>query len=233
MIPAEFNEGRPLSIAGRVARVSPAEAGADAIAMTFGDLRAKTREAIDAIVNAHLDGPAILDDDAAFALRSVPTSIDEGTLNIGGLIGGDETGTGPLSDSEEADGESGRQKRTDTRCKIDRRVIALSDEAARVLIGRDLSVGGMRVGATPGLGVGDQLQIAIHVQKGAQPLVVSARVARDDGEEGMALHFVDLSEPARLYLEDMLRSLPTISEPSASDEDAGVIVSEVVARQTG
>ena len=130
--------------------------------------------------------------------------------------------------SGNVESESTQSRRLDPRHEIERRIIALGDEAARVLIGRDLSMGGMRVDPAPGVNVDDELRIALHVPDSPQPLVVSARITRDDGEAGMALQFVDLTDLARECLEGMIHSLPSISEPDGKDEGAGVIVSEMV-----
>lgn len=123
------------------------------------------------------------------------------------------------------------ERRIQERHALSRRIVALGDEAARVLIGRDLSVGGMRIDATPGLAMGDRLKVAIHVRPDGHPLVVSAEIARDDGPEGMALRFVDLSPEASTYLEEMVFALPTIIEPDNSSEGSGVVISEVVGRR--
>jgi len=125
------------------------------------------------------------------------------------------------------------ERRSQDRHTITRRIIALDDEAARVLIGRDLSIGGMRIDPTPGLALGDRLKVAVHVRPDGQPLVVSAEIARDDGPDGMALRFVDLSSAAQRYLGEMVAAVPSIIAPDCSRSGAGVVVSEVVQRQAG
>jgi hypothetical protein len=137
---------------------------------------------------------------------------------------------GPLELDSSADEPAG-ERRIQGRHTISRRIVALGDEAARVLIGRDLSIGGMRVDSTPGLAVGDRLKIAVHIRPDGQPLVVSAEMTRDDGPDGMALRFVDLSPAACAYLAEMVVALPTIIEPNQSTEGSGVVVSEVVGRR--
>jgi hypothetical protein len=136
----------------------------------------------------------------------------------------------PLELDSSADEPTG-ERRIQARHTISRRIVALSDEAARVLIGRDLSIGGMRVDSTPGLAVGDLLKVAVHIRPDGQPLVVSAEITRDSGPDGMAMRFVDLSPAACAYLAEMVVTLPTIIEPNQSKEGAGVVVSEVVGRR--
>jgi hypothetical protein len=89
----------------------------------------------------------------------------------------------------------------------------------------------MRIDPTPGLSKGDRLKVAVHVRPDGQPLVVSAEITRDDGPDGMALRFVDLSPEASTYLEEMVFALPTIIESDNSKEGSGVVVSEVVGRR--
>lgn len=103
-----------------------------------------------------------------------------------------------------------------------RRVVALGEEAARVLIGRDLSIGGMRVDRAPNLAVGQRFQIAIHVAPGQTPLVLQAEILRDDGVRGFAVRFENVDESAARYLAKMVDSLPVLVDGK------GVVVSEIV-----
>jgi hypothetical protein len=135
------------------------------------------------------------------------------------------------SDHDDPTNSASSERRVQERHAITRRIIALSDEAARVLIGRDLSIGGMRIDPTPALALGDRLKVAVHVRSDGQPLVVSAEIVRDDGPNGMALRFVDLSAAARSYLSGMVGTLPDIIDPNRSQERSGVVVSEVIQRR--
>jgi hypothetical protein len=137
----------------------------------------------------------------------------------------------PSPDLDDFADEGADERRTQDRHTISRRIIALGDEAARVLIGRDLSIGGMRIDQTPGLALGDRLKVAVHVRPDGQPLVVSAEIARDDGPDGMALRFVDLSPASSSYLEEMVAGLPSIVESNGSKDGAGVVISELVGRR--
>jgi hypothetical protein len=79
--------------------------------------------------------------------------------------------------------------------------------------------------------LGDRLKVAVHIRADGQPLVVSAEITRDDGPDGMALRFVDLSPAARACLDEMVGALPSILESDSSKEDSGVVVTEVVERR--
>ena len=115
-----------------------------------------------------------------------------------------------------------------TLSEVTRRQLELSDEADRVLVGRELSIGGMRVDPNPLLGLGKDVRLAIHAGSQTQPLVVTAKVHRDDGDRGVVLRFHGLDPSASQQLSAVLAELPVI-EPSRRDAGAGMIVSEILA----
>jgi len=218
-LPAEVTDDkRPLSLRGHVMRVSRTEDGSDVIAVLFESLRETARKRLESVVSAHSHGPAVLDEAISRAIRSLPT-----------LPENSEPQAAPEPD-DPAD-EASSERRVQQRHSITRRIIALSDEAARVLIGRDLSIGGMRIDPIPEFAMGDRLKVAVHVRADGQPLVVSAEIARDDGPHGMALRFVDLSPAARACLGEMVGALPSIIESNQTDSGGGVVISEVMGRR--
>jgi hypothetical protein len=217
-LPPEItNDKRPLSLRGHVMRVTRADEGDDVIAVLFELLGEAASKRLESIVSAHSHGPAVLDEAVSRAIHPVPVAPEA-----------DEPQ--PPARDDPAD-EAASERRVQERHSITRRIIALGDEAARVLIGRDLSIGGMRIDPTPGFAMGDRLKVAVHVRADGQPLVVSAEITRDDGPDGMALSFVDLSPAARACLDEMIGALPSILESDSSKEDSGVVVTEVVERR--
>jgi hypothetical protein len=255
--PEVTDDKRPLSLRGHVMRVSSAEAGTDVIAVLFELQREAARKRLESIVSAHSHGPAVLDETVALALHALPmipegaepspaTSEDADLLPItpddaeprptlaedGEPLPAIAEGGDPRSpDLDDPADEPLSERRSEDRHTISRRIIALGDEAARVIIGRDLSVGGMRIDSTPGLAMGDRLKVAVHVRPDGQPLVVLAEIVRDDGPGGMALQFVDVNPSTHTYLEEMVDALPSIIESNGSQEGAGVVVSELVGRR--
>lgn len=127
-----------------------------------------------------------------------------------------------------ADGE----RRQSRRVPYAQRVVALDEQAARVVVGRDLCFGGMRIEANPELAVGDVLRIALHAGSDTQPLVVLAGVERDDGEDGLVLAFASLSAPQRERLEKILAASGAIQGAGETDgdENASLVVGELLAR---
>ncbi len=107
-------------------------------------------------------------------------------------------------------------------------MIALGSQAARVLVGRDISSRGMRVDHTEALSLGQELRIAIHVPARETPLVVEGRVDRDDGARGLVLRFAELSAGVRACLDEMLGELPLAASAGAADFDRPSVVSEIL-----
>ena len=108
--------------------------------------------------------------------------------------------------------------------------IALGNEAARVLLGHDLSAGGMRVDPHPDLRVGDEVRLALHLGVCPEPLLVRARVEGGGGESGLVLVFHELGPDDRGGLERVLSLLPVAEMPDSGEEMGGLVVSEILDR---
>ncbi len=124
--------------------------------------------------------------------------------------------TPPEPEAESASEERRRRPRR----WFGRRVIARGSGRPRVLVGRDLSEGGMRVENAVGLAAGEELQLALHGQPGEVPLVLAARVLRTEASGAAALAFGELSESQRAALDKILAELE-------GDEEA-TLVSELL-----
>jgi hypothetical protein len=123
--------------------------------------------------------------------------------------------------------EKAPERRSEPRRIFSRSVVALSDGATRILVGRDLSPGGMRTDPDPTLRVGDLLTVALPWRP-SHPLVVKARVIRDDGERGLVLQFHELSEEDAVFVAQIASLLPICDLSFEDEEPAWVIVSEVL-----
>jgi PilZ domain len=127
----------------------------------------------------------------------------------------------PASDSE---------RRKHERVLFDKEVVGLSEEAATVLFGRDLSIGGMRVAGNPQLELGMRLRLAVFGAPREEPILVRAEVTRaDDGSH--ALRFVDVAPDVASRLEKLVAHLPSV-EPLDLDEvdGLGAVVTRIVGR---
>ena len=203
-LPAEVTGGRALRVRGEVVRVQAAPGqGADACdtAVVFRGVSARAAAQLEAAVARHASAPAA-------------------------LAGPSEAGAAPQGVAAAREGE----RRGSARRAFSRRVIALGEEAARVLIGRDLSLGGLRVEQGAPLKVGERVRLALHGGGDSLPLVVAAEVVRDDGERGFVLRFARLGGDGRRYVERMLEGLPVLSDACA--EGGGLLVSELLDRPT-
>jgi hypothetical protein len=125
---------------------------------------------------------------------------------------------------------SDAERRKHERVVFKNEVIGLSEEAATVLVGRDLSIGGMRVEGNPQLELGMRLRLAVFGAPREEPILVRAEVTRaDDGTHG--LRFVDVGAEAAARLEKLVAHLPSV-EPLDQDEadGLGAVVTRIVGR---
>jgi len=89
-------------------------------------------------------------------------------------------------------------------------VIALCEGGARVLLGRDLSVGGMRVESGGDLEAGQIVSLALHGSPLPHPVVVRARVVRRGLSRESVLRFVELDDAMRDLLAQLVEGQPEI-----------------------
>ena len=85
----------------------------------------------------------------------------------------------------------------------------------------------MRTDPDPTLHVGDLLTVALPWRV-RYPLVVKARVIRNDAERGVVLQFHELSENAAASVAQIASLLPICDLSFEDEEPAWVIVSEVL-----
>jgi hypothetical protein len=111
-------------------------------------------------------------------------------------------------------------------------VLRLDDVTRRVrqvLIGCDLSTGGLRVEPHPGIDVGDLLKLAIFDRVHGEPLVVLASVVQNYGPRGLGLRFDGLEPETTARIEQMIGGEPLVEDLAMPEEAAGrVIVAEIL-----
>ena len=253
-LPGEITGGKPLKLTGSVLRCTNAEfPGVIAIAVTFAKRSKQETQRLSEVIVAHASGPAQLaernnpvpvDPPTAFATASRPPPEPEQRQPPEDLplpatptpraspddepdLGARES-HGPSARGDDENLHDTSERRGEVRHVYDRHVIALGIEATRVLIGRDISMGGMRVDPNPNISIGDQIQLAIHVRARENPLVIDATVTRDDAQDGMVLQFQKLSSEAEHYLQQMIDFLPILEIRDESGEGTGIFVSEIL-----
>ena len=124
---------------------------------------------------------------------------------------------------------TGKERRRSRRGSYEKKVPAFGTRALRVLVARDLSQGGMRVERFTGLEVGDRLHLAIYGAAEHEPFLVWATVHRDDGANGLALIFDQVSPQLAAQLEKVIADLPSVE--SLHDDEAramGTVVTEIL-----
>lgn len=135
----------------------------------------------------------------------------------------------PAESTAQASPPPPEERRNEPRRKFDRHIVALSSEAARVLIGRDLSIGGMRVAPNETLRVGAEVRLALYAREGEVPLVVRARVVRNDPVHGAALRFGELGVAVQEQLRKVTHDLPVLETPFDGDlPTEGIVVSRLL-----
>jgi hypothetical protein len=124
-------------------------------------------------------------------------------------------------------------RRDSPRKRFTGRVVAAGAGISHMLIGRDLSSGGMRVRPEPDLEVGDEIKLAVYGRPGRPAIMLKAVVSRDDGEDGLVLRFRDVPTSIAARLEQIVSELPTlpVEERAGSPTGPGVVVSEILDRR--
>lgn len=243
-LPARLTGDRAVAIRGRVVRTGPAsgeDVGTQAIAVVFGEMTRAVLRPLQRLVTQYARGPAILPrsagpgsaervraaSDPRAARTPAPDAAAPASVPPPGP-GSPETGpgepplgsegSGPAAEAAHREPATVAERREAQRREYERSVVALGEQAARVLIGVDLSTGGMRVAPHPDLQVGDRLRLALHVRARTEPLVLAARVDRCDGERGLVLRFEDLSDGAAEALVKFVDDLPPLAAPEPGED---------------
>jgi len=122
-----------------------------------------------------------------------------------------------------------KERRQQPRGSYTQSVLTEGGGHSGILMGRDLSAGGMRVERLPNLGEGDRFTLAIYGPARADPLQIKAVVCRDDGEEGLALRFESVADDTARELEKLVAALPDVESLDRSESDSmGTVLSEIV-----
>jgi hypothetical protein len=107
-------------------------------------------------------------------------------------------------------------------------VIGLSEEAATVLVGHDLSIGGMRVTGARGLEPGMRLRLAVFGAPNEEPILVRGEVTRSEAG-ALGLRFVDVGAEAAARLERLVAHLPSVESLDLDEaEGLGAVVTRIV-----
>jgi hypothetical protein len=222
ILPRELTGGVPLSLSGRVVGLDPAggfEPGEQACSVSFEALDPDKRRALRAIMAKQALAGATLEPRAA-ALAPAPQ---------GAVAPAKPARKRAKEDAAPAAKKGRSERRRSPRGTYARPVLASSGGAARTLMGRDLSSGGMRVASGADLIVGDELKLVVYGPAGTAPLLLRSEVSRDDGANGFVLRFRDVAPEVVAELDAWVQRLPGRSD-AEPDAPAAVhsVVSEIV-----
>jgi hypothetical protein len=218
-LPREVTDGRALQLRAKVIRST--SNGHDApseqctVALSFEKMSAEKQRELTEALKKREGGPPILPEAmaraaAALSRRPAPPPARGGSTPA--------AGAGSFEDRRKA-----------PRAAFQGKVISLDDEAALVVMGRDLSMGGMRVDPHPELEPGKTLRMAIYAAPDQGPFVVRATVVRSDGEDGVGLCFDRLPGDVAVQIESLVAGLPSVESLRGGEADAlGSVVSRIL-----
>lgn len=234
---AGSDAGEPIQLSGQVVRSSDWSDSTDdrwtwSAALLFDqNMPDRTRMKLARLINSRITGATTLESPHP-NLGPLPATE---CPDLPGLALDDETDP-PVPTDIEVDYEcdsvsdvSGAERRESHRAEFQQRIMVMGSPHTQVLMGRDLSAGGMRVERLPGLGVGDRLSLALYGPSEPTSIRVKAEVVRDDGEEGLALRFDPVSDETSRSLEKFVAGLPAVESLEGSEIDGmGAIISEIL-----
>lgn len=236
-------ETGPLTLRGRVRRVAEAEDGASAmLAVVFDpDMPEADRTRLTSLINHWASGPRGLDARSVANAPAIPPcqlpslpdlTLDDETdppIHAGSevRVSLGRTSGPPSMPGETEDAKS--ERREHARGRYAASLLAERQDGPFVLIGRDLSRGGMRIEPHPDLHVGDRFWLALHGPTSAEPLRVEAEVFRDDGAAGFGVVFDRVDREMARELEKIVACLPDVESLDDGEiAGLGAILSEIL-----
>ncbi|MEE8474423.1 MAG: PilZ domain-containing protein [Myxococcota bacterium] len=173
--PAQIERGRAFTVRGLVTRCMPVARGHIVLGVKFEAISARLAKRILDLLESLESGPLRLPQASTASIEILERRrTDEPRLP--------------------------RERRTGLRASVCAEIVALDPETETVqftLIGRELSVKGIRVEAHPSLNLNQPLYMALYDSTESKPLTLHAVVARDDGPRGCWLSFRKLDPEAR------------------------------------
>lgn len=219
-LPSEVTGGRSLQLQAKVIRslADDRDTGSEqyTVAFSFEKLSVGKRRQLVEILKKRAGGPLMLSEAMARTSGAVPKRPLPAPPRGGGRK--------PI-----AAAGSVEDRRKSPRATFEGTVSSLDDEANLVLMGRDLSAGGMRIEPHPGLEVGKMLRLAIYGTPREEPLIVRARVVRNDEDDGVGLRFEQITGTVAARLESLVAGLPSVESLQGGEADAlGSVVSRIL-----
>jgi hypothetical protein len=219
-LPPEVTGGRSLQLQAKVVRSVVDGRGTRgeqyAVGLCFEKMRVGKRRQLIEILKKRVSGPLVLSEAMARASGAVSKLPAPAPARGGGST--------PIA----APG-SVEDRRKDPRAAFEGSVSSLDDEADLVLMGRDLSMGGMRVEPHPQLEMGKTFRLAIYGAPREEPFIIRATVVRNHGDDGVGLRFEQITGGVAARLESLVAGLPSVESLHGGEADAlGSVVSRIL-----
>jgi hypothetical protein len=210
LLPSELGGGDELELSGVVVRAADTEvhAGHDyyGTVIRFAGIEGEQYEHLAGIIRGERIGTKLT------LLASPPEASDE------------------ASDEGKEDPELDPNRRVEVRHHYDRRarVLGFGPTDEDPVLGRDLSLSGVRLSDCSGLEAGASVTVALYGAAREEPTVLEATVVRTNQGGEVALEFDRVSSINRRSLEKLLSSQPVLDALDQPDPDAGrTVVAEV------
>jgi hypothetical protein len=217
-LPAKLAGGEKLALVGAVARVEPHPGTPrQRVSVDFADLGGEQNERLTAILQGKVIGTVVTRLGEELSEETASTTIPASKPTLG------EPEAESVAAPEAAARPDYPHKRANRRTPYARNVTALLGGSQHVIIGRDISIAGMRAEPLPELPLGTELELAIYGSAGAEPVLLKAVVARDDGQLGTVFHFTEMPDWERPRLEAIVDAGSEI-EALAGDGDGDRVV---------
>ncbi len=244
-IPAETIGGKTLKLRGRVLRSTPnaAHGGSErtALGVVLDGITPAVQKSLVDLCERWSESPPMLprNERQQTATLAVEEN-DEGVLapkpqTEDSQVHAEEpskTETKDSTNTELQDPSLGAAQRSTPRGVFEQEIVQVDEESrvVQALLGRDLSLGGIRVVRQLGLAPGNKLRLALFDTSQQGPLILDAEVSRDDGGSGLFLRFVELSVETTARIEEIIARLPAI-ESIDPHGDARIVPAGVVSNQ--
>ncbi len=218
--------GTPMSLRGRVARGSEERevSGRYLCALRFDPKKNEVDRALQAALQARRSGSVPLGgNEVAIAHASTADAPAAAPPTAA------PPARAPAAEAPKAAPATPENRRKHDRAAYAQEIVTLGDEASSVLLGRDISMGGMRVAANPRLELGDSFRLAIYGGPREDPFIVRALVVHR-AETGVGLRFEGVRPEIAQRLEALVARLPSVESLEDGEASAiGSVVSRILA----
>jgi hypothetical protein len=226
-LPSKLAGGEELSLPGRIVRIEPhAGSDRDLVTVAFGELSDAARELLNAILEGKVIGTVVTRLGEDLSEQTALTSMVERPEPEPAREAAPEGVSERDLETLVPEGPPPGKERHNRRVVYNRRVTALLGGGEYVILGRDLSIAGMRSEPLPEFPVGTELELAIYGSSGAEPVLVQAVVSRDDGPLGTVFHFESITPGERKRLEAIIARGPEICWLPDGEDGEQVVLAE-------